>query len=42
MTARKSPPCDCPEQPCVCSAEGYAAGENKAIAGFITKFDAPP
>ena len=42
MTARESPPCDCPEQPCVCFAEGYAACKNKAIANFIAKFDGPP
>ncbi len=41
MTARESPLCDCPEQPCVCYAEGYAAGRNKTIANFIAKSDGP-
>ena len=42
MTARESTPCNCPEQPCVCSAEGYAAGRNQAIADIIARFDGPP
>ena len=36
MTTREGPTCDCPEQPCGCSQEGYAAGQYQALANFIS------
>ena len=32
--------CDCPE-PCGCSAEGYAAGKNKAYFNVLTSLEGP-
>ena len=34
MTTSPQPPCDCPEQPCTCFDEGYAAGQQKALENF--------
>ena len=39
MTTRERQTCDCPEQPCVCSQEGYAAGQYQALADFISSIE---
>ena len=41
-TTERPPPCDCPEQPCVCSQEGYAAGQYQALADFISSTENEP
>ena len=39
MTVRERPICDCPEQPCVCYAQGQAAGREQALFDFISRAD---
>ena len=41
-TTERPPPCDCPEQPCVCSQEGYAAGQYRALENFISSIKNEP
>ena len=41
MTTTQRPTCDCPEQPCHCYADGYAAAE-RAMTNFISSLDGPP
>ena len=41
-TTERPPPCDCPEQPCVCSQEGYAAGQYHALENFISSIENDP